>query len=345
MLKIMPKWNGPSNRRVAALLYDGLCSFEFGIVAEVFGLTRPELGVEWYSLTTCAEQPGPVRATGNVRMIAEEGLDGLAEAGTIVIPGWPTDGAPASPALKDAILSAHARGARLVTICSGVFLLASLRLLDGKRVTTHWRYAERLTELYPELQIEPDVLYIDEDRILTSAGSAAGIDLLLHIVRKDFGPEIANQVARRMVVPPHREGGQAQFVERPVPARPNGRLGPLLDTVRARPGEIWTIHRLAAEAAMSERTFIRRFKESVGSSPGEWLVAMRTDAARELLETGMQSLDEVAELAGFGSVATLRHHFRSRIGLTPASYRARFSHGAASPLAAGECFEAGRSGY
>ena len=325
----MPNASGPANRRVATLLYDGLCTFEFGIVAEVFGLSRPELEVEWYKLVTCSEQRHPVRANGNVQMIAEAGLEGLDEAGTIVIPGWPIDAVSPSEELSEALFKAHARGARLVTICSGVFLLASVGLLKCRRVTTHWRYTDRFRELFPSVLMEPDVLYIDDGDILTSAGSAAGIDLLLHIVRRDFGPEIANQVARRMVVQPHREGGQAQFIERPVAARSNGRLAPLLDHIRARPGERWTISRMADEAAMSERTFVRRFKESVGSSPGEWLIASRVDAARELLETGAQSLGEVAERAGFGSVATLHHHFRNRIGVTPGSYRARFSRAAA----------------
>ena len=311
IVKIVPKLNGPSNRRVAALLYEGLCSFEFGIVAEVFGLSRPELGLDWYRFVTCGERDGPVRATGNVRMIAEAGLEGFSNAGTIVIPGWPTDGAPPSPALRDAILQAHARGARLVTICSGVFLLASLGLLEGKTVTTHWRYAERFRELFPSVRIEPDVLYIDEGDILTSAGSAAGIDLLLHIVRKDFGSEVANQVARRMVVPPHREGGQAQFVERPVAMRPNDRLAPLLDRIRAHPGERWTIRRMAKDAAMSERTFIRRIKESVGSSPGEWLTMVRTDAARNLLEAGARNLGEVAQFI-YHAAALATHTERAR---------------------------------
>jgi AraC family transcriptional activator FtrA len=324
-VNIMPKAPGPANRRVATLVYDGLCSFEFGIVAEVFGLERPELGVDWYDMATCAEERGPLRANGHVLLLPGAGLEALAGTGTIVIPGWRTDGQPPSPALASAILSAHAQGARLVTICSGVFLLASLGLLEGKRVTTHWRYVDRFRELFPQLVVEPDVLYIDEGDVLTSAGSAAGIDLLLHIVRKDYGPAIANQVARRMVVPAHREGGQAQFIERPMPVRPNGRLAPLLDLIRERPGEEWTIRRMAAEASMSERTFIRRFNEAVGSSPGEWLIAVRTHAARDLLESGTANLEEVAELAGFGSVATLRHHFRNRVGVAPASYRAQFA--------------------
>jgi AraC family transcriptional activator FtrA len=313
------------NRTVAALLYDGLGTFEFAIAAEVFGLSRPEYGDDWYRFVSCSEGKRPVRANGHVSIAPEADLDALVEAGTIVIPGWNCGGEPPSPAVAEAILQAHANGARIVTICSGVFLIASLGLADGRTVTTHWKYADRLHSLYPALKVDPDVLYIDNGDMLTSAGSAAGIDLLLHIVRKDFGPDRANQVARRLVMPPHRDGGQAQFIERPVPQRANDRLAALLDVVRARPGERWTIGRMAREAAMSERTMIRRFKDSVGSSPGEWLTDTRVDAARQLLEAGRASIDDVAHLAGFGSPATLRHHFRNRIGVSPASYRARFT--------------------
>lgn len=324
----MPKARKGANRTVAALLYDGLGTFEFAIAAEVFGLARPEYRDDWYRFVSCSEGCQPVRANGHVSISPEAGLACLAEAGTIIIPGWTTTGDPPSPAIAVAIRQAHRRGARLVTICSGVFLLASLGLVDGQRVATHWKYADQLRLLYPALKVDPDVLYIDSGNILTSAGSAAGIDLLLHIVRKDFGPDRANQVARRLVMPPHRDGGQAQFIERPVPRRPNSRLATLLDSVRERPAERWTIERMAREAAMSERTMIRRFKESVGSSPGEWLTDTRVDAARQLLEMGAANMEEVAELAGFGSVATLRHHFRNRVGVSPARYRARFSQAA-----------------
>jgi AraC family transcriptional activator FtrA len=313
------------NRTVAALLYDGLGTFEFAIAAEVFGLSRPEYGDDWYRFVSCSEGKRPVRANGHVSIAPEADLDALADAGTIVIPGWNCSGKPPSPAVAEAILQAHANGARIVTICSGVFLIASLGLADGRTVTTHWKYADRLRSLYPALKVDPDVLYIDDGDMLSSAGSAAGIDLLLHIVRKDYGPDRANQVARRLVMPPHRDGGQAQFIERPVPQRANDRLAAVLDTIRARPAERWTISRMAREAAMSERTMIRRFKDSLGSSPGEWLTDTRVDAARQLLEAGTASIDDVAELAGFGSPATLRHHFRNRIGVSPASYRARFT--------------------
>lgn len=315
-------------RSVAALLYDGLGTFEFAIAAEVFGLSRPEFGNDWYSFISCSEGKRPVRANGHISIMPEADLGALAEAGTIVIPGWNSNGDPPSPAVAEAIHQARANGARMATICSGVFLLASLGLADGRTVTTHWKYTDRLRSLYPTLNVDPDVLYIDDGDVLTSAGSAAGIDLLLHIVRKDFGPDRANQVARRLVMPPHRDGGQAQYIERPMPQRANDRLAALLDAVRAQPGERWTIGRMAQEAMMSERTMIRRFKDSLGSSPGEWLTDTRVDAARQLLETGTAGIDEVADLAGFGSAATLRHHFRNRVGISPARYRARFANAA-----------------
>ena len=328
-MNILPKQQKGVDRTVAVLLYDGLGTLEFGIATEVFGLDRPEFGDDWYRFTSCSEGGRPVRANGHVSITPEAGLEALAEAGTIIIPGWKTTGGPPSPAVADAILKAHSSGARLATICSGVFLLASLGLVDGQRVTTHWRYADRLRALFPAIDIDPDVLYIDNGNILTSAGSAAGIDLMLHIVRKDFGPDRANQVARRLVMPPHRDGGQAQFIERPMPRHESSKLASLLDEVRARPGDPWTIGRMAREAAMSERTMIRRFKDGLGTSPGEWLVETRVDAARQLLEMGSASIDEVADLAGFGSAATLRHHFRNRLGVSPARYRDRFLRNAA----------------
>lgn len=324
----MPNASTLPNRTVAALIYEGLGTFEFAIAAEVFGLARPEFGSDWYRFVSCSEGARPVRASGHVSIVPESGLEALANAGTIVIPGWNSSGAPPSSAVAEAIRSSHANGARIVTICSGVFLLASLGLADGKLVTTHWKYADRLKALYPALIVDPDVLYVDNGDILTSAGSAAGIDLLLHIVRKDFGPDRANQVARRLVMPPHRDGGQAQFIKRPVPHQAGDRLAALLDLIRARPGDGWTIGRMAREAAMSERTIIRRFKDSLGVSPGDWLTSTRVDAARQLLETGTASIDLVAELAGFGGAATLRHHFRNRVGISPAQYRARFTKAA-----------------
>jgi AraC family transcriptional activator FtrA len=324
MIEIMPKPRTPRNRLVAALLNERVATFELGIVAEIFGLPRPEMGPDWYRLITVAEERRPLAATGGLKVSPEAGLEALARAATIVIPSWRTDGAPPSPAVRKALSEAHARGARLVSICSGAFLLAACGFLAGRRATTHWLYADRLRALHPDIEVNPDVLYVDEEQILTSAGSAAGVDLLLHIVRKDFGARAANEIARRMVMAPHREGGQAQFIDRPVPRRANDALGALLEAVRRRPAERWTIARMARRVAMSQRTFIRRFHESTGMSPGEWVIATRLEAARYLLESSAAGLDEVSQSSGFGSPAALRHHFRQQVGLTPTAYRAQF---------------------
>jgi AraC family transcriptional activator FtrA len=325
MIEIMPKARGARNRLVAALLHEKVATFELGIVTEIIGLARPEMGPDWYRLITVAEEPRPLRATGGLQVSPEAGLEMLARAGTIVIPGWRTDGAPPSPAVRKALTQAYERGARLVSICSGAFLLAACGFLTGRRATTHWLYAAQLQSLYPDVEVNPDVLYVDEDQILTSAGSAAGVDLMLYIVRKDFGARAANEIARRMVMAPHREGGQAQFIDRPVPARANDRLGSLLEAVRRRPAERWTIARMARRMAMSQRTFIRRFQESTGMSPGEWVIATRLGAARFLLESSPAAVDEISQSSGFGNPAALRHHLRRRVGLTPTAYRASFS--------------------
>jgi AraC family transcriptional activator FtrA len=221
-------------------------------------------------------------------MKVQNGLERLLAAGTIVIPGWEGIDAPVPQALLDALRRAHARGARLLSICSGAFVLAATGLLDGKRATTHWRYAEALQRRYPKVHVDPNVLYVDEGNILTSAGSAAGLDLCLHLVRRDFGVAIANHVARRLVIPPHRDGGQAQFLERPVEhtggAGQRESLSALLDKIRRRPRDRWRIAELARLAAMSERTFMRRFHAATGLSPADWVIRVRVDAARELLE-------------------------------------------------------------
>nr|WP_274389880.1 transcriptional regulator FtrA [Azospirillum doebereinerae] len=314
---------------VAVLAYDGLCTFEFGVAVEVFGLPRPELGPGWYRFAVAALDPGPLRAMGGIRVIADGGLELLDDASTIVVPGWRGAREPVPPALTAALQRADARGARILSICSGAFVLAAAGLLNGRRATTHWRYAATLADLYPDIRVAPDVLYVDEGNILTSAGSAAGIDLCLHLVRRDFGPDAANSVARRLVVPPHREGGQAQFIETPVPtAREGARLGPLLDHLRDRLGEEHSLASMAGRAGMSLRTFLRRFNALTGQTPGEWLLAERLARARALLEDGETAVEEVATRAGFGSAATLRHHFRQRLGISPANYRARFRRSA-----------------
>jgi len=311
---------------VVAVVYDRLCTFEFGCVTELFALERPELEVDWYRFAVCASEPGPIRAAGGITVAAPYSLRMLERAATIVIPGWrDPDELPPEPLLRK-IRAAYARGARLCTICSGVFVLAAAGVLDGKTVTTHWRYAEHLQQRYPQLRVKPDALYVDEGQIITSAGSAAGLDMLLHLVRRDYGSAVANRVAQRLVVPPHREGGQAQFVPRPMPQDESGRLAKLMDWVRVNPALAHTLRSLAERAAMSPRTLQRQFRDATGMAPYEWLVRERVAIARELLEQQPQwPMSRIAELAGFGSEESLRRHFR-RVTLTsPASYRRKFS--------------------
>jgi AraC family transcriptional regulator, transcriptional activator FtrA len=335
-----------TNHLVVALAYDRLSTFEFGTAIEVFGLPRPEMGPDWYRFAICAIEPGPLRAIGGFQVMVDGGLELLEQADTIVVPGWRGAHAePVPPVLIEALRKAHERGARLMSICSGVFVLAATGLLSGKRATTHWHYAKQLSAAYPDIKVEPDVLYVDEGRVLTSAGSAAGIDLCLHVVRADFGSDIANRLARRLVVPPHREGGQAQFVERPVPpVREGVRFAPLFDRMRARLAEDQPIAELAGEAGMSVRTFLRRFKAATGMPPGEWLLAERLIRARELLETTNHSIESIAGAAGFGSSATLRHHFRARLGTSPAAYRTRFAQGVDRSIGRGRQQKAAHEG-
>lgn len=329
MRKITPELSRLGPRQgplVVALVYDGLCTFEFAIAAEVFGLARPEMGEGWYRFAAAGVEPGPLRAHGGLRVAVDGGAELFKRAELIVVPGWKGADAPVPAELVEALVAAHARGARLASICSGAFVLAATGLLDGRRAATHWRYAEALQKANPAVAVDASVLYVEEGRLFTSAGSAAGIDLMLHIVRNDFGAEAANSVARRLVVPAHRNGGQAQFVQRPVPVRPQGHLAPLLDRLRSEPQRRWSVAELAREAAMSERSFLRRFVEATGSAPGGWLTGLRVDEAKRLLEITSLPIDEVARLAGFGSVATLRHHFGPATGLSPRDYRDRFAH-------------------
>lgn len=326
-MKIMPNTSGPL---VVALLYDGLCTFEFGIVAEVFGLSRPEMGEGWYRFASCAIEDGPLRAHGGFTLVPEHGIELIERGDIIVVPGWKGAGEPVPEALCRQLRQAHARGARLVSICSGAFVLAATGLLDGGTATTHWRYAAALRDRHPAVTVDDTSLYRSHGRILTSAGSAAGIDLLIEIVRQDFGPEAANSVARRLVMPAHRTGGQAQFLERPVPVRQNSDVAPLLDSVRSQLGARWTLQRMAAECRMSLRTFIRRFGEATGASPGEWLTTERVEEAKRLLGSGTIGVDAVATIVGMGSADTLRHHFRKRVGISPREFQMRFGRPAAS---------------
>jgi AraC family transcriptional activator FtrA len=310
------------NHHVAIVAYDGLCTFEFGCAIELFALERPELGVRWYSHAVCAVEPGPLRALGGLTVHVPHGLDALAHADTIVIPGW-RDRYEAPPAaLVDALRTAHARGARLCSICSGAYVLAYAGLLDGRRATTHWRYLDDLHARFPAIAIDPDALYVEDGNIVTSAGSAAGLDMLLHLVRADFGTEIANRVAQRLVIPAHRDGDQAQRVARPVPDAGVDTIARLMDHVRETIRAGHTVASMAAEARLGTRTFQRRFKERTGLAPLGWLVRERVALATQLLESRPQlAIDAIADLAGLGSAESLRRHFRAHGLAPPGRYR------------------------
>jgi len=324
MTKAGVRLTGP---RVVTLAYDGLCTFELGVAVEVFALPRPEMGRDWYRHAIAGIEPGPLRAAGGLTVTVDGGLSLLGSADLIVIPGWRAIDAPVPPSLIAALGNAHAKGARLVSLCSGVRVVAATGLLDGRRATTHWRYVDAVRTLHPELTLLPDVLYVDEGDILTAAGSAAGIDLCLHIIRKDYGAKAANSVARRLVVPPHRDGGQAQFIQAPVArTRESTRLSPLLDWVRERLKDDLSIAALARRAGMSRRTLQRRFEETTGLGPGEWVLQERITRAKSLLESEpAATLEDIVTATGFGSSATMRHHFRTRLGTTPKAYRRQFS--------------------
>ncbi len=315
----------PFNRSVVAVAYDGLCTFEFGVACELFGLARPELDVEWYDYEVVAVDEGPLRTLGGVTVTAPRDLGAIAEAGTVVLPGWrdPDEVPPAE--LIEALLEAHARGARLMSICSGVFVLAATGLLDGTSATTHWRYTDRLQAAHPAIDVRPDVLYIDNGSVLTSAGSAAGLDLGLHLIRRDHGPEVANQVARRLVVPPHRDGGQAQFITHAVVDENDTTLAATMDWAVDHLHEPLTVADLARHAHLSSRTFARRFQRDTGFSPHRWLIHQRVLRAQELLETTSLGVDAVASVSGFGTAANLRVHFERATRTTPSRYRNTFA--------------------
>lgn len=322
MEKILPNTTGPL---VVAPVYDGLCTFEFAIAAEVFGLPRPEIGSHWYRFASAAIEPGPLRAHGGLIVTADGGPELLEQADLIVIPGWKGAQTPVPDALAKRLRTAWERGARLASICSGAFVLAATGLLDGRRAATHWRYAETLRQHYPAIEVDAQVLYAESERIFTSAGSAAGIDLMLHLVRSDFGVEAANSVARRLVMPPHRSGGQAQFIKRPVPTDTQHRLAGVLEQVRSDLAAHWSVERMALAANMSPRTLIRRFTETTGQTPAQWLIAERVAEAQRLLEGSTLPVERIAHAVGFASMQALRHHFQAQLQLAPRDYRRMFA--------------------
>jgi transcriptional regulator GlxA family with amidase domain len=318
----------PRRPTVATVICHGVAPFEMAVPCEVFGIDRSELGVPWYRHRICAAETPPIRSSQGFTIDTPYGLDEVARADTVVVPAWGAaqldDDPP--PALLDALRTAHRRGARILSVCSGAFVLAAAGLLDGRRATTHWMQAEELAARYPQIDVDPDVLYVDNGDVMTSAGTAAGIDLCLHVVRLDFGAEIANAVARRMVVPPHREGGQAQYVEAPMTTGQPGsdRFAATLEYMLEHLDEPLSVEGMADRAAMSPRTFARRFRAATGTTPGQWLVRQRVLLAQRLLETTDDPVELISLRCGFGTAAGLRLHFRRVLATSPLVYRRTF---------------------
>jgi transcriptional regulator GlxA family with amidase domain len=319
----------PGRHRIAVFALDGVIPFELGIPLRIFGAAENTADGELlYEVVTCSLRPGTVRTDADFPIVVGHGLEALSEADTVVVPashelGCVFTEGRLTPELS-AAFAAVRPGARVVSICTGSFLLAAAGLLDGRPATTHWTSAEHFQRLFPRVRVDPDVLYVDDGDVLTSAGVAAGIDLCLHIVRRDFGMAVANAVARSTVVPPHREGGQAQYVRRPLP-EPQ-----LASTEQARAWALQrleqpvTLRQLAEREAMSVRTFTRRFREEVGLSPGRWLSQQRVERARQLLESTELGVDQIARAAGFGTGASMRQHLQAALGVSPSAYRRTF---------------------
>lgn len=326
---------------VAVFAFAGMNPFELGCVIEVFGLPRPEFEGRWYDFKVCAETAAPMRVVGGVSICAEYGIEEFVAADTVIVTAVPDVHGAAPPGLVSALRRAHARGARVVSICSGAFALAEAGLLDGLVATTHWQYADLLARRFPAVRVDPDVLYVDGGRVFTSAGSAAGLDLCLHLVRVDWGVAVANSVARRLVLAPHREGGQAQFIEAgvlPVGGGGNGNgngngagagggVGHSMVWALEHLAERISVGDLARVAVMSERTYVRQFSRVAGTSPLRWLVAQRVAAARALLETADGSVEEIGAAVGFSDPAGFRRHFARVVGASPSVYRRAFHSG------------------
>jgi transcriptional regulator GlxA family with amidase domain len=313
-------------RSVAALVHDGVGALGVGIVSEVFGFDRGSRGLPTFDFALCAEVPGPVPTDTGFSINVAHGLERLATADLIIVVAWDDYNQEPSGALLQALRDAYARGATIASHCTGAYVLAASGLLDGRRATTHWRYSDIIAARYPRVTIEPEVLYIDEGRLVTGAGSAAAVDLSLHLIRREYGAAVATAIARDMVVPPHRDGGQAQYVSAPVPGDcDDDRLTEVIAWARANLESPLSVEQLAARALMSPRSFARHFKAATGATPHSWLLNQRLVRAEELLELGRLSVEEVARRAGFGTAAALREQFVRRRGVPPRDYRRAFA--------------------
>lgn len=314
-----------SSHRVVVIVEENSNPFELGCATEVFGLHRPEIGGHLYDYRLCSPQPHTPMRDGFFTLTGVAGLHAADTADTLIIPSRTDLDTPRHPAVLDALRHAHTRGTRLVSFCTGAFTLAEAGVLDDRRATTHWQWADKFRARFPAVQLEPDVLFVDDGDILTSAGSAAALDLGLHLVRRDHGAEIANAVSRRLVFAAHRDGGQRQFVERPVPDLPDESLAPVLAWAQQHLDTALTVADLATRAAVSPATLHRRFQAQLGTTPLAWLTGERVTLACRLIELGEQRFDVVARRTGLGTAANLRALMRRETGLTPSAYRRRFS--------------------
>jgi transcriptional regulator GlxA family with amidase domain len=312
--------------RVVAVVLDGAPIFDVAVCCEVFGVDRRDLNGQWYEFRLCTTRPGRVRLGGGAGLDVNirYGLRQLQRAGTVIVTGTVRSADDAPEALLDGLRRAHTRGTRIASICGGAYLLAAAGVLDGRRATTHWMQAADFGQRFPSIPLDPDVLYIDHGDVLTSAGTAAGIDLCLHLVRGDHGAEVANEVARRMVVPPHRDGGQAQFVHLPLSPPGEDPLSAVLDWALTHLDAPIEVADLARRAHLSERTFARRFRQSTGTTPLQWLLSQRLRLAQQLLESGDDPIPVVARKVGFGTAANLRQHFTRATTVSPQAYRRIF---------------------
>ena len=310
-------------QKVAVLLYDGLHPFEFGVACEAFGIDRSDQGLPTYEFVVASETAASVTTVNGFTITAQRRFADALDADLVIVSAGETDDIP--EAVLDTLRAAYANGAVVMGVCSGSFALGMAGLLDGRRCTTHWRHAAALASRFPQAEVDPNVLYVCDGRVYTSAGTAAGLDLCLHIMRNEHGAEVANAVARRMVVPPHRAGGQAQYIEVPVPPTGSDGLAELMDELLRELPDEHTVNSMAARVNMSPRTFARKFTEATGTTPHAWLLRQRVLFARRQLEAGAESIDVIARRAGFGTAALLRHHFQRHTGVAPTAYRRSFS--------------------
>lgn len=311
------------SHHVSVLAYDQMSAFELGIVTEVFGVQWPD--APRYRLTVCTDGGQPVSMVGGATLSTPHALDTLAHANTVIIPSVSDINTDASPDVVSALRKAHSRGARMVSICSGAFALASAGLLDGRRATTHWLYVDQLQRRYPSIEVDPNPLYVDDGDVLTSAGSAAGLDLALHLVRQDHGAATANAMARRLVIAPHRDGGQAQYIETPISADPHdNRVAESMSWALRHLAQPISVNALAERAHMSSRTYLRHFIRATGTSPIKWLITQRVQASLPLLEDSDTPVERIATAVGFDTAVTFRHHFKRSMRTSPSAYRTAF---------------------